>query len=100
MASTVTGTGEVDFVRGVYDLELAPSTTNPGVVSMAPRVRVVGPLAEPQFKPVKRTLASSMGRGLLANARRAGGRLLRPFRSRDETVDSAEVACAEVGSGP
>jgi uncharacterized protein involved in outer membrane biogenesis len=97
---TVTGTGEVDLVRGVYDLELAPSTTNPGVVSMAPRVQVVGPLADPQFRPVKRTLASSMGRGLLANARRAGGQLLRPFRSRDETVDSAEAVCAEVGIGP
>jgi hypothetical protein len=49
---------------------------------------------------VKRTLASSMGRGLLSNARRAGGRLLRPFRSRGETVDAAEAACADVGLGP
>jgi uncharacterized protein involved in outer membrane biogenesis len=97
---TVTGSGRVDFVRGVYDLELEPSTTNPGVVSMAPRVQVVGPLADPQFRPVKRTLASSMGRGLLSNARRAGGRLLRPFRSRGETVDAAEAACADVGLGP
>jgi hypothetical protein len=97
---TVTGSGEVDFVRGVYDLELAPSTTNPGVVSMAPRVQVVGPLAEPEFRPVKRTLASSMGRGLFANARSAGGRLLRPFRSRDDTLASAEAVCAEVGLGP
>ena len=68
---TITGSGEVDFVRGVYDLELEPSTTNPGIVSMAPRVQVGGPLADPQFRPVKRTLASSMGRGLLSNARRA-----------------------------
>jgi uncharacterized protein involved in outer membrane biogenesis len=94
---TVTGSGEVDLVRGVYDLELEPTTTNPGVVSMAPRVRVVGALADPQFNPVKHTLASSMGRGLLANARRAGGQLLRPFRSRAESVDSAESACAAVG---
>ncbi len=94
---TVTGSGEIDLVRGVYDLELVPSTTNPGVMSMAPRVQVVGPLGQPQFRPVKRTLASSMGRGLLANVRKAGGRLLRPLRSRDDTLESAEITCADVG---
>jgi hypothetical protein len=64
---------------------------------MAPRVHVVGPLTEPQFQPVRRTLATSLGRGLYANARRLTGGLLRPLLSRQARVDAGAAACAAVG---
>lgn len=75
----VIGTGEVDLVRGLYDLHIVPKTANPGILSVAPEVHVVGPLDNPQFIPEKRTLVTSFGRGLLHNAVKLGGALLFPF---------------------
>jgi uncharacterized protein involved in outer membrane biogenesis len=77
--AAVMGTGKVDLVRGLYDLHVIPTTTNPGILSVAPEVYIDGPLDDPVFHPQKRTLVTSFGRGLLQNATRVGGVLLRPF---------------------
>jgi uncharacterized protein involved in outer membrane biogenesis len=69
-AEGVTGEGRIDLRRGRYELELTPHTTKPGLISVAARVRVTGPLDDPQFTPVKHTIATSVARGLVANALR------------------------------
>jgi uncharacterized protein involved in outer membrane biogenesis len=79
---TVTGTGKVDLAGGVYDLRFVPTTTNPGILSVAPEVEVKGPLDAPSFHPIKRTLVTSFGRGLLQNVRKAGAALIGPRNSR------------------
>jgi uncharacterized protein involved in outer membrane biogenesis len=65
----VVGTGEIDLVRGVYDLHVVPKMENPGLLSVAPEVHVTGPLDDPKFTAMKRTLITSFGRGLFQNAR-------------------------------
>jgi uncharacterized protein involved in outer membrane biogenesis len=94
---TVTGTGEIDLAEGVYHLRLTPSTTNPAILSVTPEVRVRGPLGDPEFRAVKRTLASSLIVGLGENARKAGMALLLPFGSRRATIERSEEACELVG---
>ncbi|UCE87207.1 MAG: AsmA family protein [Deltaproteobacteria bacterium] len=97
----VTGAGRIDLVRGVYELRFVPTARDPGLLSVAPQVDVRGPLANPVFRPVTSTLATSLGRGLLSNARRAGLSALRPFRSRNEALVQGKAACAKLGlSGP
>jgi uncharacterized protein involved in outer membrane biogenesis len=90
---TVTGTGTVDLVRGQYDLLIVPTSENPGIVSVAPEVRVTGPLDDPRFDPIKRTLVTSFGRGLFKNALKAGGLLLTPFLRRDEPIEDQAELC-------
>jgi uncharacterized protein involved in outer membrane biogenesis len=97
---TVTGVGEVDLVEGVYDLRLTPSTTNPALLSVTPQVEVGGPLDAPEFRAIRRTLATSLIAGLGENARRAGMLLVRPFGSRKATVERAEAACERIGGEP
>jgi len=65
----VVGTGEIDLVEGRYDLHVVPKMKNPGILSVAPEVEITGPLDDPEFHPMKRTLISSFGRGLFHNAR-------------------------------
>jgi hypothetical protein len=69
-ATTVWGEGRIDLVRGEYDLTLTPRALDPGLLSVAATVRVTGPLAEPRFSAVPRTIATSLVRGLFANIRR------------------------------
>jgi uncharacterized protein involved in outer membrane biogenesis len=95
---TVTGAGHVDLVEGVYHLHLTPSTTNPALLSVTPEVKVRGPLDAPEFRAVRRTLATSLLTGLGENARRAGMLLLRPFGSRKATIARSEAACNRVGA--
>jgi len=95
----VTGTGQIDLVRGLYDLRVVPTTTNPGIVSVVPEVNVRGPLNHPSFHSVKRTLVTSFGRGLLKNALKAGGTLLRPFRSRSNPMKEHEESCRLTSPG-
>jgi uncharacterized protein involved in outer membrane biogenesis len=97
---SVTATGEIDLVRGQYDLRIVPKTTNPGIVSVAPEVNVTGPLEDPNFHAVKRTLVTSFGRGLLHHALKAGGTLLRPFRSRASPMKEHEESCRLTKPGP
>jgi len=87
----VVGTGEIDLVRGVYDLHVVPKMENPGFLSVAPEVHVTGPLDDPEFNAMKRTLITSFGRGLFQNART----LLFPFGKK--TRGSAE-ACRDPNS--
>jgi hypothetical protein len=70
--ATVTGEGSVDIGRGRYDLRLTPRVRDPGLVSVAVSVDVTGPLEEPQFRPVKRTIATSAVRALANNLLRPG----------------------------
>lgn len=81
----VAGTGEIDLVRGIYDLHVVPKMENPGFLSVAPEVHVTGPLDDPEFNAMKRTLITSFGRGLFQNART----LLFPFgkKSREPVKD-------------
>lgn len=65
----VVGTGEIDLIRGHYDLHVVPKMKNPGILSVAPEVEITGPLDDPKFHPMKRTLITSFGRGLFHNAR-------------------------------
>lgn len=88
---SVVGTGEVDLVRGLYDLRVVPRTTHPGIVSVAPEVEVTGPLDDPSFHPVKRTLLTSFGRGIMQNVFNAGALLVRPLMPKQEA--RAEDEC-------
>jgi len=89
----VVGTGEIDLVRGVYDLHVVPKMENPGLLSVAPEVHVKGPLDDPEFHATKRTLITSFGRGLLHNART----ILFPFGKKSR--DSAE-GCRDPNLAP
>jgi hypothetical protein len=71
---SVVGEGQIDLARGFYDLEMTPHTTRPGLISVAARIRVTGPLEDPRFTPVTRTIATSAVRGVISNA-------LRPARA-------------------
>jgi len=79
-------------VRGLYDLRIVPKTRNPGVLSLAPEVQVSGPLDDPQFHPLKRTLVTSLGRGLFENALKPVTLLARPFLP--DSASNAPVADA------
>lgn len=94
---TVTGTGEVDLVRGEYDLHVVPRNSNPGIVSLAPDVEVTGPLLDPQFRAVKRTLVTSFGRGLVHNTFKAGGTVLNPFGFGRKSMQKQEEVCRLTG---
>ncbi len=90
---TVTGTGDVDLVKGHFDLLLVPKHSDPGILSLAPEVYVTGPLEAPRFVKRKHTLVTSFGRGLMQNTLKAGGAILQPFRSNRETMEQQEEAC-------
>ncbi len=93
----VTGEGEVDIGRGVFDLTLTPHVSDPGLLSIAATVRVSGPLEAPVFSPVKRSIATSAMRALASNVLRPATSLFRS--SRDEaSVD--EQACRIAPAGP
>ena len=66
----VAGTGSIDLAGNAYDLTLVPRPRDPGLLAMAATVHVTGPLADPVFRPRKRSLATSLGRGLLTNVLR------------------------------
>ena len=73
---SVVGEGRIDLAEGLFDLELTPHTTRPGLISVAARIRVTGPLENPQFTPVTRSVAASLARGLISNALRPATALL------------------------
>jgi len=94
----VSGSGNVDFVQGRYDLYVVPKAMKPGLLSVAPSVRVRGPLDAPEFHPVKRTLVTSFGRGLIKNALGAGKFLLFPFGKRGEETGVSVKDCQVKGT--
>ena len=84
----VAGTGSIDLAGNAYDLTLVPRPRDPGLLAMAATVHVTGPLADPVFRPRKRSLATSLGRGLLTNV----ARVVAVWPSRQSSV--AEDPCA------
>ena len=84
---TIDGAGSVDLGREEYDLRLTPTVRDPGLLSIAATVDVSGSLTEPEFRPLARSLATSAVRGVLSNALRPAGVLLRPLRSGREIDD-------------
>jgi uncharacterized protein involved in outer membrane biogenesis len=94
---TVTGTGQIDLVRREYELRVVPRNSNPGIVSFAPEVEVSGPLEDPRFTTIKRTLATSFARGVLRNTFKAGGALLNPFRLGRKPMQKQEEDCRLTG---
>jgi len=87
----VTGVGRIDLGGDAYDLTLTPRTTNPALIGAAATVRVTGPLDDPKFSPVRRSLVTSAARGIFSNAMRPARAVLSPVVSRDNT---REDACA------
>ena len=88
----VSGTGTIDLARGTLDLRLVPTVRDPALLSISPTVDVTGRLADPVFKPVHRTLATSAARALIRRALEPAGALLRPLTRREE---KDPVACEE-----
>jgi uncharacterized protein involved in outer membrane biogenesis len=86
-SETVTGSGRIDLAEGRYDLTMLPTTSRPGLLSVAAEVRVTGPLDAPRFKPVKRTIATSAARGLVSNALRPASALFRAFRGGSGAIE-------------
>jgi len=89
---TITGEGTVDLVEERYDLLLRPTTSDPGLVSMAPHVEVTGSLASPEFRARRSTLLTSLARGFVANLSRLG-RSANPFSRREEVIARGTEAC-------
>jgi hypothetical protein len=102
-ATTVWGEGRIDLVRGEYDLTLTPRALDPGLLSVAATVRVTGPLEEPRFSAVPRTIATSLVRGLFANMRRPAEPVVRTLGragSRPDEDPCGMDAPVPVASGP
>ncbi len=78
--ATITGSGRIDLARRQYNLRLIPVARDPALLGVAVTVDVTGPLVDPVFRPVARSLVTSATRGMLDNARRPARALLRPFR--------------------
>jgi len=78
--AVVTAVGEVDLGRGQFDLRVTPRPLDPGLLSVAVAVDVSGSFAAPSFSPVRRTIATSLVRGLVSNAMRPAGFVLSPLR--------------------
>ncbi len=89
----IIGTGQIDLAEGVYDLTMVPKVKNPGILSVAPEVLIKGPLDGPEFHPVKRTLVTSVGRGLMHNIYKGGKKLVLPLSARGGRSDEFMKAC-------
>ncbi len=93
----IVGTGRIDLPGGLYDLRFDPEDRSTGMLRVAPVVEVRGPLEAPEFVPVRRTVVSSLGRGLLSAVKRAGMKIANPLESTHDAAARAEEACAKVG---
>jgi hypothetical protein len=60
-------------------------------LSVAPTVKVTGPLADPRFTPVARTLVTSATRAVVTNVLRPTRMLTSPFRSNGS--ENSEETC-------
>jgi uncharacterized protein involved in outer membrane biogenesis len=79
----VTGTGEVDLIANAYKLLLTPEPRDPNLFSIAATVKVRGPITDPTFKPVRRSLATSATRAIVSNVLKPADMLTRSFRRSD-----------------
>jgi hypothetical protein len=96
----VIGSGEIDISRDRFELRLTPKVRDPGIVSVAVSVDVHGSLADPQFRPRRRTLATSLAEGIARNAVRTGAALIHPFHRNTESGNdtACETRLAGLGS--
>jgi uncharacterized protein involved in outer membrane biogenesis len=76
----VSGTGNVDLVANAYKLRLTPKPRDPSLFSIAATVEVRGPIANPTFKAVRRSLATSATRAVVSNVWKPADMLTQPFR--------------------
>ena len=102
--ATITGQGTVDIGRGKYDLRLTPRVHDPGVLSVAVAVDVSGPLRDPEFRPVHRTIATSAARAVVSNLMRPGRFVVRslpggaPEESKEDFCARAQASRPEIQS--
>jgi uncharacterized protein involved in outer membrane biogenesis len=71
--ATVVGQGRIDLARERWDLELVPREHDPGLLVVAPAVRVTGPLGAPSVQPVPLELVSASLRSLVGATLRPAG---------------------------
>jgi uncharacterized protein involved in outer membrane biogenesis len=88
----VSGSGSIDLVRDEIDIRMIPTVRDPALLTISPTVDVSGPLSDPTFTPVKRTLATSAARAVIGRALKPAAALLRPLTGREQ---EAPVACEE-----
>jgi hypothetical protein len=81
----------------VGTLRLTPTPHNPGMVSTSPTVLLVGPFSSPSIEPVRRSLATSFGRGFVSSTLRKLAIPLRLVRSREQQIEEGQAACAKIG---
>ena len=84
---TLTGEGQIDIGTNTLDMRLTPRARDPGLLSMAVAVNLTGPITRPSYSPVRRTIATSLARGVIRNAMRPANRVLQPLRGKPETED-------------
>jgi hypothetical protein len=96
--ATIRGRGTVDIGRGLYDLRLEPRPHDPGLLSLAVAVDVTGPLNAPDFRPVRRTLATSAAQAVVSNLMRPKRFITRTLRG-TPTRRGHEDFCAEARGG-
>ena len=75
----VTGSGKANLASNSLDLRLTPEPRDPGLLSTAATVDVRGPITDPIFRAVPRSLATSATRALLRNVWKPAGMLTRPL---------------------
>ena len=99
--AAILGTGRVDLGNGTLQLRLVPRARNPGLVSIVPSVHVIGPLDDPSIRVVKRSLATSVVRGLGSNVLRPGNvaRKRMGFRSKKAVEDPCAGALTATFDG-
>jgi uncharacterized protein involved in outer membrane biogenesis len=76
----VTGTGNVNLASNAFELRLTPEPRDPSLLSIAATVKVRGPITNPTFRAVRRSLATSATRALVSNVWRPARTLTQPFR--------------------
>ena len=90
----ITASGSLDLAGSTIDVRIQARAHNPGLVSVVPSVDVVGPLTDPSIRLVRRSVATSITRGLASNAVRPGSAALKRlgFRSRSARDDVCAAA--------
>jgi uncharacterized protein involved in outer membrane biogenesis len=62
---TITGTGTADLGAGTVDVTLTPSVGGPELLTKSVELKMTGPLAEPEYVPVKRSPVAGIVRYIL-----------------------------------
>jgi len=90
---SVSGSGTVDLPANRLGLRLTPTIRDPGLLSIAVSVNVTGPLTDPDFRPVGRSVVTSAVRGLASNVTKFGRAAMRPL-GRDKATPEQICAAA------